>query len=72
METRPVLNCFHNILSEKCKIRKPFTINTLEDNKIEIKMRSLNGNDFLKIFKTLDEKGAELSNFFSTKKKKVM
>jgi hypothetical protein len=32
-------------------------------------MRSLNGNDFLKIFKTLDENGAELSNFFSTKKK---
>ena len=70
LETRPVLNCFHNILSETCKIRKPFTINTLEDNKIEIKMRSLNGNDFLKIFQTLDENGAELSNFFSTKKKR--
>ena len=67
LEDRPVLKHFHDILTDTCKIRKPFTRVERENNKIEIKMRSLNGNDYLKIFNTFEKDGGEVSNFFSKK-----
>ena len=69
LDSRPVLNHFFEILSNTCSIRKPFNRKALDDDKIEITIRSLNGNEILQIFENLDADGAELSNFFSKKKK---
>jgi len=69
LERRPLLNHFFNILTDVCKIRKPFSRVVHEErNSIEIKIRQLYGYEILQIFKTLNENGSELSNFFSKKK----
>jgi hypothetical protein len=62
---RPILKHFFEILSNICKVHKPFTIVNVPGKEKEIKMRSLNGNETLRIFEYLSKDGMELSNFFS-------
>jgi hypothetical protein len=64
-KNRPILKHFFDVLSNFCKVYKPFTIVNVPGKEKEIKMRSLNGNETLRIFETLSKDGMELSNFFS-------
>ena len=61
---RPILNHFFDILANICKVYKPYTVINQPGKAKEIKMRSINGNETLRIFETLSKDGKELSNFF--------
>jgi hypothetical protein len=67
LEERPILKHFFGILTEKCNIRNPYYI-IKAPGKQEIKLRSLNGDDRIKIFSTINKDGNVLSNFFSQSK----
>ena len=64
-ENRPILKHFFDILSIDCKIWKPYSFINVPGKVKEIKIRSLNGNEILRIFKAFSKDGALLSNFFS-------
>jgi uncharacterized protein YdcH (DUF465 family) len=67
LEERPILNHFFGILTEKCNIRNPYYI-IKAPGKQEIKLRSLNGDDRVKIFSIINKDGNVLSNFFLQRK----
>jgi hypothetical protein len=63
---RPILKHFFEILKNICNINRPYYI-IQTPGKEEIKLRTLIGNERLKIFNTLSRGGEVLSNFFSKK-----
>ena len=62
---RPLLKIFFDVLINNCKITKPYKIKQKkESNEASIKLRSLNGNDRLKVLKAFSGENIFFSNFF--------